>query len=140
MISDVFLYKLPAKHSSCIAVSGLGGHAFGSFKDKYSQHMWLRDSLPDDFPQLRIFIYGYESTLQSSSSVQNLGDIGSSFRDSLRVLTRPQKVRWQPHLSTVLILHQGNDSRRPRPLIFVGHSLGGLVVKEVNPSFSFLGC
>ncbi len=57
--------------------------------------MWLRDSLPDDFPDLRIFIYGYESGLQGSNSVQNLRDVGESFRDSLRSLTRPQKVRQQ---------------------------------------------
>ena len=54
--------------------------------------MWLRDSLPDDFPGLRIFVYGYESILQGSKSVQNIGDIGLSFLDSLRNLVRLQKV------------------------------------------------
>ncbi len=54
--------------------------------------MWLRDSLPGDFPRLRIFIYGYESVLQGSRSVQNIGDIGLSFLDSLRHLFRLQEV------------------------------------------------
>ena len=80
------------KHNSCVAISGLGGHAFGSFKDKDSQYMWLRDSLPGDFPDLRIFIYGYNSVLQGSTSIQNLGDIGSSLRDALRTLDKPQNV------------------------------------------------
>lgn len=62
------------------------------FKDKDSQYMWLRDSLPDDLPDLRIFIYGYESGLQGSNSFQNLRDVGESFRDSLRNLKRPQNV------------------------------------------------
>ena len=88
----VIFAKVSTKHSSCIAISGLGGHAFGSFKDKDSQYMWLRDSLPEDFPGLRIFIYGYDSVLQGSNSVQNLGDIGSSLRDALRNLGGPQNV------------------------------------------------
>ena len=94
MLSHTDLETQPTKPRSCVAVSGLGGHPFGSFKDKDSQHMWLRDSLPDDFSQLRVFIYGYESALQGSNSVQHLGDIGSSFRDSLRSLRISSKVCW----------------------------------------------
>jgi len=60
--------------------------------------MWLRDSLPDDFPDLRIFIYGYESGLQGSNSFQNLRDVGESFRDSLRDLTGPQNVCQEPEI------------------------------------------
>ncbi|KAM3431903.1 hypothetical protein NHJ13734_007093 [Beauveria thailandica] len=39
----------PEEHKlDIIALSGLGGHAFGSFKERGGSHMWLRDSLPYD--------------------------------------------------------------------------------------------
>lgn len=70
--------------------------------------MWLRDSLPRDFPGCRIIIYGYDTKLQGSRSFQSLLDIGKKFQTAVR------QVR--------------QDARKP--LILLGHSLGGIVVKE----------
>ena len=72
--------------------------------------MWLRDALPEYLPNARVMIYGYDSKLVGSHSFQNLGDVGSRFRASLKVALGPVP--------------------RERPLIFVAHSLGGLVLKE----------
>ena len=72
--------------------------------------MWLRDALPECLPNARVMIYGYDSKLVGSHSFQNLGDIGSRFRASLKVALGPVP--------------------RERPLIFLAHSLGGLVLKE----------
>lgn len=106
--------------SSIIAISGLGGHAFGSFKERGGEHMWLRDALPyditgedgdkPDVPISRIMIHGYESSLQDSDNFQNLEDIGTSFHSSLRSIAITGSFR---------------------PIILVAHSLGGLIVKEV---------
>jgi protein SERAC1 len=111
------LFNLIFMMSSLIAISGLGGHAFGSFKERGGDHMWLRDALPYDItgedsnaPILRVMIHGYESSLQNSDSFQNLEDIGTSFHSSLRSLAIAGSFR---------------------PIILVAHSLGGLVVKEV---------
>ena len=95
---------------SCIAISGLGGHAFGSWKDRNSHYMWLRDALPHDLPGARVLTYGYDTRLAESSNFQNLEDIALTFRASLRIAL----------------------SRSPpeRPLIFIAHSLGGLVLKQ----------
>lgn len=71
--------------------------------------MWLRDALRRDFPQSRIVIYGYDTTLQGSKSFQNILDIGHKFRNALSE-ARPEKQK--------------------KPLILVGHSLGGIVVKQ----------
>ncbi|KAK1993531.1 hypothetical protein LX36DRAFT_703444, partial [Colletotrichum falcatum] len=92
-----------------IAVSGLGGHAFGSFNERQGNFMWLRDGLPSDIPVARVLIYGYDSQLVQSSSFQNLSDLGRALRVDLRAI-RP--------------------SSRSRPIVFLGHSLGGLVIKE----------
>ena len=98
---------------SCVAISGgtgLGSHAFESWQDRHSPYMWLRDALPEYLPNARVMIYGYDSTLVGSHSFQSLGDIGSTFRASLKVALGPVP--------------------RERPLIFLAHSLGGLVLKE----------
>ncbi|KAK7582824.1 hypothetical protein V3481_012122 [Fusarium oxysporum f. sp. vasinfectum] len=99
-----------------IAISGLGGHAFGSFKERDGDHMWLRDSLPYDLtredtvnPMARVMVYGYESCVANSNSFQNLEDLATSFHHSLLALA---------HTPTT------------RPIIFIAHSLGGLIIKE----------
>ncbi|ORY57511.1 uncharacterized protein BCR38DRAFT_461232 [Pseudomassariella vexata] len=89
-----------------IAIPGLGGHAFGSFKERGGQHMWLRDALlyhilseHTDHPIARVITYGYESAVANSNSIQNLED-----------------------LATYL--------KKAKPLILVAHSLVGLIVKQ----------
>lgn len=73
--------------------------------------MWLRDALPKDIPTARIMTYGYNSIIANSTSMQNLEDLATSFRDSLLPLVRSDTLR---------------------PIIFIGHSLGGLIVKQVS--------
>ncbi len=72
--------------------------------------MWLRDALPDHLQGARVLIYGYDSKLAESRSYQNLEDVASKFRQTLSVVLG------------------GRISSRP--LIFVAHSLGGLVLKQ----------
>ena len=75
--------------------------------------MWLMDSLPSDLEGAQIWTYGYDTKLVNSSSFQDLEALASTFRRSLMSLTTPldQKVV---------------------PLILIGHSLGGLILKEVR--------
>ncbi|GME53090.1 nacht and ankyrin domain containing protein [Neofusicoccum parvum] len=91
-----------------IAISGLGGHAFGSFKRKGESYMWLRDDLPKSFPGSRVIIYGYNSKLHGSLSVQNATDIAMKFHEAMT------DIRSVPE----------------KPLLLLGHSLGGIVIKE----------
>jgi hypothetical protein len=67
-----------------IAISGLGGHAFGSFKERQGSFMWLRDALPLDVPGARILIYGYDTRLIRSSSFQNLTDLGRALQIDMK--------------------------------------------------------
>jgi hypothetical protein len=50
--------------------------------------MWLRDSLSHDIPGLRVLIYGYDTHLPDSESLQDLEAISSSFRTALRAIRR----------------------------------------------------
>jgi len=101
---------VPKYDVDCIVVPGLGGHAFGSFKARGKLHMWLRDSLARDFPNIRTLIYGYQSSLPGSRSIQNLSDIAGRLRNH--------------------VLQLRANSNRLVPIILIGHSLGGLVIKE----------
>jgi hypothetical protein len=83
--------------------------------------MWLRDSLPydltwegDDRPLARVMIYGYESSVPQSKNIQNLEDLSTSFHHGLLGLASAPTIR---------------------PIIFVAHSLGGLIVKQVGLPF-----
>ncbi|CCX05837.1 Similar to hypothetical protein TRIVIDRAFT_122435, partial [Trichoderma virens Gv29-8]; acc. no. EHK19922 [Pyronema omphalodes CBS 100304] len=40
-----------------IAVTGLAGHAYGSWKAPGGNTIWLKDLLPQDVPRSRIFTY-----------------------------------------------------------------------------------
>jgi hypothetical protein len=97
-----------------ITIPGLGGHAFGSFKERGGKHMWLRDSLGVDLQSNgercgigRVMIYGYESGLERSDSFQSLEDLANALRLKL------------------------NSLDMEKPIIFIAHSLGGLIVKEM---------
>lgn len=59
---------------SLIAITGLSGHAFGSWRSRVStvghpldRPMWLCDFLPERFPRTRIMTYGYDSSLSQPS-------------------------------------------------------------------------
>ncbi|KAI3333095.1 hypothetical protein F4824DRAFT_491112 [Ustulina deusta] len=94
-----------------IAVTGLGGHAFGSWKSPTSDEMWLRDYLPKDIPNHRVILYGYNTKLQESQSKQSIEDLGATFMEN------------------ITSFRDATESSQ-RPIIFIGHSLGGLVIKE----------
>ena len=81
--------------------------------------MWLRDSLGEDVcaadsgkPMSRIMIYGYDSKLYKSDNFQHMGDLATELHQ---------------HLSLI---------RLKRPIVFIGHSLGGLIVKQAGTSLT----
>lgn len=84
----VFLYcsRRRTDFYSCIAISGLGGHSFGSFKERGGSHMWLRDSLPYDLPLARILIYGYDARLEGSQSFQDVRTLAGQFRNQIKAI------------------------------------------------------
>lgn len=98
---------------SVIAISGLGGHAFGSFKANGKAYMWLRDSLPKRLEIARIMVYGYKLDVANSTSSQTITDLAFDFRKTILPLAGTR-----------------------RPTIIIAHSLGGLVVKQVRSSIS----
>jgi hypothetical protein len=94
-----------------VAITGLGGHAMGSFRSTDGSFLWLRDVLPKTLPKARILTYGYDTALVKNKSKESIRDLAKVFLDALsdfRYETQTQR----------------------RPLCFIGHSLGGVVLKE----------
>lgn len=81
-----------AEAIDCVIVCGLGGHAFGSFKEKGASYMWLRDTLPKDLPNLRVLLYGYDSGLHGSESILNVSTIAETFIGHLRGMRSQTQV------------------------------------------------
>jgi surfactin synthase thioesterase subunit len=98
---------------SVLALSGLDGHAFDSFKSRSSSYMWLCDSLPRDLPGARIMLYGHELQNEEGGHLFNLKTAGAELR---KYITRMAAIF------------------KAKPLLFVAHSLGGIIMKEVGTS------
>ena len=74
---------------------------------------WPADLIPQDFPQLRVLTYGYDSKITgyyaSSTGKNGIFESGNSLLNALSQMRTNLAVR---------------------PIIFVAHSLGGLVIKQ----------
>lgn len=98
-----------------VALHGLNGHweyTWTTRNARGEEVLWLRDLLPLQVPHARVMSFGYDSVLQFSKSVAHIG----TFADQL--------------LESLMSRRTGGSSKRP--IIFVCHSLGGIVVKKVE--------
>ena len=93
-------------------VHGLQGHPHRTWTAG-NGIMWPRDLLPVDVPNARVMTYGYRSIIQSPSQICQL----SLFYQADDLVSRVKQVRRQT----------ASDNR---PIIFIAHSLGGIVVKS----------
>jgi alpha-beta hydrolase superfamily lysophospholipase len=71
--------------------------------------MWIRDDLAKHARGTRAIIYGYDTKLDGSSSFQNINDLAKQLIDQLHAYRQPASKA---------------------PIVFLAHSLGGLVVKQ----------
>ncbi|KAF2029167.1 hypothetical protein EK21DRAFT_68331 [Setomelanomma holmii] len=90
-----------------VAIHGLNGDAYTTWQHENGT-LWLRDLLPSNVPGSRVFTYGYPSELFWSSSVATLQDYSRNLLSSLTAILEGKQ----------------------RSIIFVCHSLGGLVCKQ----------
>ncbi|XDG01199.1 hypothetical protein ABKA04_000814 [Annulohypoxylon sp. FPYF3050] len=109
-----------------VAVHGLGGDAFRTWTADGT--LWLRDLLPgqlrnppdeykngpDDTKVARVMTFGYDANIFTDSRNTNAFTVA---RDLL-----------------VDLEDRRLGNAKTRPLIFIGHSLGGIVIKKVTKS------
>jgi hypothetical protein len=94
-----------------VIIPGLCGHALGSFRSANGLSVWPRDFAPEDIPRARFVVYGYETAFDASYSTQGVRELAHTLLDGLAIFRRRTQTQ-------------------QRPLLFVCHSLGGVVLKE----------
>ncbi|KAF2848626.1 hypothetical protein T440DRAFT_500299 [Plenodomus tracheiphilus IPT5] len=90
-----------------VAIHGLNGDAYTTWQHENGT-LWLRDLLPVSLPGSRVFTYGYPSELFWSSSVATLRDYSRNLLVSITTVSQEKQ----------------------RPIVFVCHSLVGIVCKQ----------
>ena len=95
---------------SIIAIHGLNGDPYRTWTD--GERFWLQDFLPSAFPKARIFTYGYNSGVAFTGSASKVDDYARTLLERLKAKRREF------------------DSDVKRPILFICHSLGGIVFKK----------
>ncbi|KAF3896736.1 LipA and NB-ARC domain-containing protein [Trichophyton interdigitale] len=93
-----------------VAVHGLNGDAFMSWRHRDTGVMWLKDLLPASLPNARIMTFGYNSKFTNFTGDQDLRCICETLLAEI--------VDLRANVSPM------------RPVVFVCHSLGGIIVKK----------
>ena len=93
--------------SDIVAVHGLEGDPHTTWTH-YNGHLWLRDSLPHGLPHSRIMTFGYDAAI----FIRSVADVQTTARALLSELNT-----WRAE-------------NIGRPIIFICHSLGGIIVKD----------
>ncbi|XWW98067.1 hypothetical protein V2A60_006063 [Cordyceps javanica] len=103
-----------------VAIHGLNGHYEGTWTAQGGDGApvnWLKDLLPKKIPNSRIMSFYYNSKMQSSKSTADV----FTFADQL--------------LEQLLAVRD-DEREESRPILFICHSLGGIVFKQaVNRAF-----
>ena len=123
---------MPLTLFSIIAVHGLNprskkdaDHAWDTWRKPAGPkgRLWLRDDLPQYVSESRIFLYEYSSTAVYGADRSTFIDKANEFLEAVRVKRKNAEYR---------------------PLLLLGHSLGGLLIKQAlinahnNPKYTHI--
>ncbi|KAF8248450.1 hypothetical protein K440DRAFT_254380 [Wilcoxina mikolae CBS 423.85] len=93
-----------------VAVTGLAGHAFGSWRHRETRQMWLKDFVPQEVKGVRIMTFGYNSKLIGNTVDNQFLDYRSRF--------------------VQMLLSARRTTTEKRRIIFVGHSVGCTLILQ----------
>ncbi|KAK9578899.1 hypothetical protein V6Z98_005612 [Aspergillus fumigatus] len=94
-----------------VAIHGLNGDPINTWTHTETEVMWLRDLLPAAIPDIRIMTFGYNARFKNFTAQQDLRSI------SLKLLAELVDLRT-------------TEDEKSRPIVFVCHSLGGIIAKK----------
>ncbi|KAK8084091.1 hypothetical protein PG996_002872 [Apiospora saccharicola] len=92
-----------------VAIHGITGDAYDTWKAP-SGELWLKDFLPEDLPGARVYSYGYDADVFFTKGTGNIETFARTLLENLK-----QELL---------------DDDQVRPIIFICHSMGGLVIKQ----------
>ena len=95
-----------------VAIHGINGDPLKTWTCETTGGLWLRDFLPDDVPGARVFSFGYDAQVCFSKSISGI--------DEFAIMLLNQ-----------LLVNRRRIDCQSRPLIFICHSMGGIIVKQV---------
>lgn len=96
-----------------VAVHGLNGHYLNTWTDEKSGVNWLTDIIPMFIKRARVMSFWYNSAVQFSKSTSDIPTFADQLLESL--VSESQTLE-----------------ETSRPIIFLCHSLGGLVFKQAS--------
>ncbi|EAQ86303.1 hypothetical protein CHGG_07556 [Chaetomium globosum CBS 148.51] len=105
-----------------VLVAGLGGNPVDTWRAKDEQKtLWPTSLLPFNIGDIRVRVWTlkYNCTLRGSASAARI-------RDHANVLL--------VHLNDQ---REDDDEAKSRPIVFVGHSLGGIIIKQHHQTIMF---
>jgi hypothetical protein len=91
----------------------LNGNATRTWTNPDTNAYWPRDFLPKDVPGSRVFTFEYNASAAFGSSTADIADHARNLLSSL-------------------VDQREEDGEQKRRIIFVAHSLGGIVVKQAS--------
>lgn len=97
-----------------VFVHGITGHREHTWSSNKHSRPWPETLLPSKIPEARIFSVGYDAAVLSWQSKISSNRIGDHSKNLLAALAN----------------HRNADNSSDRPIIFVAHSLGGLVCED----------
>ena len=94
-----------------VAVHGLNGDAIRTWTEPKSKKLWLQDFLPADIDGARVMSFRYNASAAFGNTTAEISDYANDLLGS--ILTR-----------------RGEENEIARPILFISHSLGGIIVKQ----------
>ncbi|KAH8744950.1 nb-arc and ankyrin domain-containing protein [Hyaloscypha finlandica] len=92
-----------------IAIHGICGDPLKTWTHE-SGALWLRDFLPKDINGLRVFSFGYDAEVALTKSRATIDSFARSLLNNIKL--------------------ERDGKQQSRPLIFICHSMGGIVLKK----------
>ncbi|KAF8523266.1 hypothetical protein BU17DRAFT_24470, partial [Hysterangium stoloniferum] len=98
---------------SIIAIHGVDGNWVSSWMAAGSSRSWLQHPrmLPRDIPNARILTYGYNATIWGNQRARITMDTHAE------------------NLITLIVNFRANPQTPLQPIIFLAHSIGGIILK-----------
>ncbi|KAK0729543.1 Alpha/Beta hydrolase protein [Lasiosphaeris hirsuta] len=99
-----------------VAVHGLNGDCFRSWTHQDESQAgvkttWLNELLPYQLPNARVMTFGYSANVLGNTSITGI-------RENARILLNCLRDKRE------------DDGEKKHPIVFLGHSLGGIIIKQ----------